>query len=182
MNKLWPVAVLLSGVLVTIAAPDLLQSTMFGAVDRAFTLSMTLLPSYVIWSGILELMTRSGLDGKVVKLASPVVGRLFPTEDEKTRATITMTFVANLLGMNGAATPLAVQATRLMDDGTGRATKSQVLFTVVNATSLSLVPTTVVALRLAHGSANPSDIILPSLIVSIVATVMAVLFVKVLKR
>ena len=82
--------------------------------------------------------------------------------------------------MGGAATPLGIKAMERMQDGTPRATDNMILFLVINATSIQLIPATVVGLRAAAGSASPGDIILPSLLATSVATVVGVAIVKAL--
>ena len=162
-----------------ITAPEKLPASMLTGAERAGKLAVTLLPSYVIWGGVLELLSASRADEAIAKFCSPVVSKLFPDQNDEVRRMITMTFVANMLGMNGAATQLGTSTTAMMDDGSERITRSQATFAVVNATSLSLLPTTVIALRSVHGSSSPADIVLPSIIVSAVATVLAVLLVRI---
>lgn len=182
MNKAWIVVTVLCGTLVCATDPNGLLASFTAGTENAISLCVRLLPSYVIWSGVLALVESSGLGKKISKLLSPITKRLFSGESEETQGYVTMNFTANLLGMGGAATPLGIRAVQSMDDGSGRATKNQVLFTVMNATSLTLIPATIISLRLSYGSASPSDVILPSVIVSAVSTALAVLAVKVLSR
>ena len=182
MNKAWIAVVTVCGTIIALTSPDDLLTALLLGAESAVSLSVRLLPAYVVWSGILALIEKSGLGNKIAKFMSPIITRLFRGESEATRGHITMNFTANLLGMGGAATPLGIKAISAMDDGSGRATKNQVLFTVMNATSLSLIPTTLISLRLSYGSASPSDIILPSVIVSAVSTLISTLAVSVFSK
>ena len=182
MNKLWHYVLMAGTLLCLIFRPDNLMTSLTSAVKKAVSLSVTLLPSYVIWSAVLELIRQSKIDTAMARIAAPIVNKVFPGESAATKNAVTMTFVANMLGMNGAATPLAIRAVSLMDNGTQNATKSQMLFTVINATSIALLPTTAISMRLAYGSSNAGNIILPCLIVSTIATVIGSMAIIILKK
>lgn len=182
MNKFWTITVLISATILTLRSPDTLLSGIQNGATSAIALSLTLLPSYAVWGGVLETASRSGIENALIRLMHPVTRKLFSKEREDVQRAISMTFVANIIGLGGVATPLAINATSMMDDGTYVATKSQVLFTVINATSISLVPTTVLSILTSHGSKMAGSIILPTLLVSTVATVIAVIAVGLLKK
>ena len=84
--------------------------------------------------------------------------------------------------MSGVATPLGIKAIEAMDDKSGIATESMRLFTVINCTSIQLIPATVIAMRASAGSGSASDIILPTVIATAIATVVGVLLVKVTRK
>jgi spore maturation protein A len=86
---------------------------------------------------------------------------------------------SNMLGLGGAATPLGIKAVSSMCDGSGRASKGTVLLLVINATSIQLLPATVIAMLSSHGSVAPSSIIVPSIIATAVSTIVGVILVKV---
>ena len=88
-----------------------------------------------------------------------------------------MNISANMLGMGGAATPMGIEAMKGMDNGKGKLTRGMIMFFVINATSLQILPTTIIGLRLANGSANAGDIIMPSIIATLVTTLTGILLV-----
>ena len=182
MNKLWPGVVLFCTAILTFTRPETVLLSMQKGAASALELCCVLLPVYALWGGVLELLSCSGAERKLNGIISPITDRLFSKESENARKAINMTFMANCLGLGGAATPLAIKATAMMDDGTERATKSQKLFAAINATSLSLIPTTMISLRTAHGSASAGDVVLPTMIASIVATVLATLIIFVFQK
>lgn len=115
-----------------------------------------------LWSGVMELLGRCGLTGKLAKLLEPLLGRLFREtgKDRQTREAIAANFAANLLGLGNAATPLGLKAiARMHREGELQAGDDMCTLVVCNAASLQLIPTTVAAIRLAEGCAAPFDIL-----------------------
>jgi spore maturation protein A len=171
---------------IIIENPQTLLNTMLGGATSAINLSLKFLAIYAVWLSVLKIMEKTGLDKKFTALFRPVIDRLFKGESEEAKKFISMNFAANMLGMGGAATPLAIDAIGEMAKNPAfngkKATNNMILFVCLNATSLQLLPSTVMSLRAAAGSDNPADIILPTLIISAITTAFVVLFCKVFKR
>lgn len=137
-----------------------------GAIETCVTLACV----YSVWMGLSSVAEKSGLTKKTARLLQPACKKFFKTDDEDASKDISMNVCCNLLGLGGAATPFAVSAIeRLNDNG-----YAQKLLFIVNATSIQLIPTTVITLRASFGSASPNDIILPSLITTFLSTLLAV--------
>jgi len=182
MNKIWFWVIFVSFVLLLYFNPNAVLPTMLSTGNSTIELCVTLLAVYAIWMGLLQIMEDSGLNKKLSKALKPATDKLFGKLDPKTNEYVCMNISANMLGMGGAATPMGIKAMKSMDDGSGTATYAMLMFFVLNATSLQLLPTTVIALRAAAGSANPSDIILPSLIATIASTAIGILLVILFNR
>lgn len=178
MNTMFFVMTVASLILVTVVSPDNAFSIMISGASNAISLALKLCAIYAIWLSVLDIMQKVGMSRALDRLFSPITKRLFKGEDEKTREFITLNFSANLLGMGSAATPLGIKAMEGMQDGSDKATDNMILFMVVNATSIQLLPATIIGLRSSYGSASASDIILPSLIATAVSTVCGVLLAK----
>ena len=119
-------------------------------------------------SGGQKVLEQSGLSQKLTRWSMPVTKRLFRSDDQTALFLAGGNLSANLLGLPGAPTPLGVKATkRFIESGNSYA--ADMLF-VLNATSLQILPTTVIALRLAAGSAFPADIFLPTLLATLVSS------------
>ncbi|MBQ2714901.1 MAG: hypothetical protein IJF76_04660 [Clostridia bacterium] len=155
--------------------PDLILPTMLSGVEKGISLAFSLLAVYVLWSGIIALLDNSGLSKKIAKLLSPITRKLFKGESEQTHAYISMNFSANLLGAGGAATPLGIKAVESMRRQGNTPTLSMILFTVINTTSIQLLPTTIISLRAQAGSSTPYDTVIPTIIVSVLTTIIGVL-------
>lgn len=167
-------------ILMTVTSPDDAFPAMIDGASGAITLAVKLCAIYAIWLSVLDIMEKIGLNKALNKLFAPISKRLFKGEDEKTREYVSLNFSANLLGMGSAATPMGIKAMERMQDGTDKATDNMIFFMVINATSIQLLPATVIGLRSAAGSASASDIILPSLIATLVSTVSGAVLAKVL--
>lgn len=155
-------------------SPELVLSSMINGASSAVSLAVRLLAIYSVWIAIMQIIEKSGLDKKVSKLLSPVVKRLFKGENPDTLADISMNFSANMLGIGSAATPFGIRAIEKMDSGKLYASHNIILFVVINCTSLELLPSTILGMRASMGSINPADIILPTLLSSLISTICGV--------
>lgn len=154
--------------------PNATLGGMLTGVSSAIAMSVGLVAVYAVWLSVLNVMEKVGLNRAIGKALKPLTKRLFPSENDETRETISLNMSANLLGMGGAATPLGIKAINSMAGDSEKTSDSIALFVVINCTSIQLIPTTIIGLRAAAGSASASDIILPSLIATAVSTIVGV--------
>lgn len=163
---------LISAIILCISSPtDFLPALLDGGLNAAKT-ALTLFCIYAVWMGISAVAEECAITQKAAKLLSPACTKFFRTSDEKAVENIAMNLSCNLLGIGGAATPFAVKAVERLEAENN--TFAQNLLFIINATSIQLIPTTVIALRAAAGSAAAFDITLPSLIATVVSTGSAV--------
>ena len=178
MNKIWFLMIVGSLAVLVWTAPETALQSMLGASTEALTLSIELCAVYAVWLGILELVDASGLSQKLAKLLRPIIRWLFKTKDEETEKMIALNMSANMLGLGNAATPMGISAMKRLDDGSGVATHSVIMLIVLNATSIQLLPSTIIGLRTNTGSTSPADIILPTLIATAFTFILGVTLVK----
>lgn len=169
MNKIWVVMMLLGTAALLISNPGATISTLLDASASAVELSISLLGIYAVWLGLLEILEASGLSKKISKLLRPLIKKLFKDANEETQKDISINISANMLGLGNAATPYGIKAMKGLDDGSGVATKSMIMLMVLNATSIQLLPSTTISLRAAAGSSSPADIILPTLLATLIS-------------
>lgn len=154
-------------------------SAMLNAAEEAVGTGIALAGAYAFFCGMLNILRRAGTVERLGAALSPALRRLFgdglPAEALEP---VTMNLTANLLGLGNAATPMGIEAARRMGQGADAAGNALCLFLVMNASSVQLLPTTVIALRTAAGSANPAGIALPTLAATVVSTVVGVLCCK----
>ena len=138
------------------------------------------------WTGIMKVAERSGLTRFISKLFSPIINFIYPETKKDTEAggAIAMNMTANFFGMGNAATPLGLTAMKKLSGYSkdGSATASMCNLAVANCASIQLIPSTLIAMRSAMGSANPSEIIVPVWIVSFVTFVFAISLSKFMGR
>ena len=165
---------------------EALGAEVLGAGEAAVTLGLTLAGAYMLWCGLLKIMERSGVTERLANLMARPVGWLLGKEgrDPQVRKAVCVNFTANLMGMGNAATPAGLEAMERMAARAenGRPTDGMCMFLLINASSLQLIPTTVISLRAACGAADPSRIVLPALIGSIAATLCAILLGKLCRK
>jgi len=128
----------------------------------AVELVLVMAGALCLWSGVLELMRRSGMAAGLSRLLRPVLRRLLPQagRDEETLAALSANVSANLLGLGNAATPAGIQAAKRMAVGCGGTASDELCrLVVLNTASVQLLPSTVAALRGGLGSAAPLDIL-----------------------
>ena len=179
----------------------LLFSVLFGGISQsigrltpaflegaaaAVTLCLSLAGPLCLWSGLAKVMEQSGLTKKLGKLMGPIFRRLFPqaSRDPIAMGYLTANVSANLLGLGNAATPMGIQAVRRMQvlSGSSQATDEMCLLIVMNTASIQLLPTTVGAVRSAHGAASPFDILPAVWITSLCSVAMGLLAAKLMGR
>ncbi len=169
--------ILSSAVLLFCAPEEFLPSLLTGGTSAA-SLCMALLASYALWLGLMRVWEESGVTRGISKLLRPAVKKIFAIEREETLQSVCMNLSANMLGLGGAATPYGIEAAKRMDEEKNSGYASSMLF-VVNASSLQLIPTTLVAMRTSLNSAAPFDIIFPTFISTVLSTLLGVLLVKI---
>lgn len=163
-------------------APDKILQTMINASGQTLSLCVNLCGVYIVWLGILELVDKSGLGDKIASLLRPLLKKLFKTTDPQTQKLIALNMSSNMLGLGNASTPLGIEAIKRLDDGSGKATRDVIMLIVLNATSIQLLPTTIMGLRTSAGSLNSSDIILPTLIATIFTFILGICLTKLLEK
>lgn len=156
-----------------------ITEAMLTECNEAVTLAITLCGIICLWSGIMRVASDSGVTKLLARLFRPLLSRLFVGIDGRGRAMqyIVMNLAANLLGLGNASTPFGIAAMRELEKEEktlDAASRNMIILTVMNTASLQIIPTTVAALRLGHGSSSPMEILPCVWITSAVALVVAV--------
>ena len=182
MNIFWYVMMFLSILVLLITNPSAVLSEMIDASADALSLCIELCAVYAVWLGLLEMVEASGLGEKLAKLLRPLIKKIFKVDNAETQKIIALNVSANMLGLGNAATPMGIKAMQALDDKSGKANFAMIMLVVINATSIQLLPTTVIGLRASAGSENPSDIILPTLIVTFCTTFLGIILVHTIDK
>ncbi len=155
---------------------DVINDSILTNGNDALDLMLSILPIIVLWTGIMKIAEVSGLLQKFAKLVEPILSRLFPSvpKDNPALGFIASNIAANMMGLGSAATPFGLKAMselQKINDKKDTASVAMITFLVLNTAGVTIVPTTVLALRIAHGSANPSEIILPGVIATFCSSI-----------
>lgn len=158
---------------------DQVNEAVFESANEAVTLSIGLISVLVFWLGIMKVAEEAGILNVLSKLLRPVVVRLFPEipEDHPAMGYILSNFTANIFGLGNAATPMGIKAMEQMKQlsGNDTASRSMITFLALNTSSLTLVPTTVIAIRMQYNSLAPTEIVGTTIIATIISSLSAIL-------
>ncbi len=150
------------------------NEAVFKSAKEAVTLCIGLISILVFWLGLMRVAEESRLLEKVSLLVRPLVRRLFPEVPSSHPAMgyIVSNIMANLFGLGNAATPLGIKAMeqlKKLNGGKTSASRSMITFLAINTSSITLIPATVIAIRMNYHSASPTDIVFPTLIATIIS-------------
>src|SRR5690606_10323998 len=156
------------------------NKAVFEGAKEAVTLCIGLISVLVFWLGMMKIAEEAGLLEKLSRLFKPLVSRLFPEVpgNHPAMGYILSNMMANLFGLGNAATPLGIKAMEEMkklNGGKNEASRSMITFLAINTSSLTLIPTTVLSIRMNYGSANPTEIVGTTLVATICSTVGAII-------
>ena len=176
MTVVWTAMVTLSLVFgIAMGNLDAVAAAAMEGAASAVTLCISMAGIMCLWSGVMEVMKKSGLSELLAAAFRPLLGRLLPqaSKDSEAMAAVSANVSANLLGLGNAATPLGIRAACRMARGcNGVASDELCLLVVLNTASIQLLPATVAGVRAAAGCAAPLDI-LPAVWVTSVLSVTA---------
>ncbi len=144
------------------SAGALAAAAMEGA-QSGVTVTLSMAGALCLWTGLAEVMEKSGVNRLLARFFRPLLGRIFPetAKDSEAMGHLCGNFTANLLGLGNAATPMGILAAQRMQVLSGReeATDEMCRLVVMNTASIQLIPSTVAAVRASLGSAAPFDIL-----------------------
>ena len=134
----------------------------------------------MFWLGMMRIAEKTGLLNKVTTVFKPLVEKLFPDIPKNHPAMdyILSNIIANMFGLGNAATPLGIKAMeqlQKLNKKKEEASRSMITFLALNTSGLTIIPTTVLAIRMKYDSQSPTDIVVPTLIATICATIAAIL-------
>ncbi|MBP1617651.1 MAG: spore maturation-like protein [Bacteroidetes bacterium] len=165
---------------------DIVNST-FASSKQGFEISLGLTGVLSLWMGLMKVGERGGMIQLFSRAVYPVFSRLFPgiPKNHPAAGSILMNISANMLGLDNAATPAGLQAMRELQElnkDKEKASDPMIMFIVLNASGLTLIPVSVMTIRAQMGASNPADVFVPILIATFFATLVGVLAVCLKQR
>ena len=180
INYIWSIFIVI-GVFYSILKGDTnLTNNLLTSGNKAIDMIIGIIPLMCLWMGIMELASKSGLLDIMAKKLSRVVRIIFPDipKDDKVISYISSNIVMNMMGLGNAATPFGLKAMEelgRLNNNSKVASRSMITFLVINTASVTILPSTVISLRMVYKSVNPSSIILPCIIATFLSTLIALL-------
>ncbi len=188
MNYIWAVLIIFSVISsFMLGTSSALSNGIITSGSTAVDLCITLLGTFCLWNGLMNIAEKSSLTKTISKFMSPIICKLFKDMkmDDEAIQPICLNITANLFGLSNAATPIGIEAMkRLAENNQNKTTpnNNMVLFVVMNSAALRLIPSTVATIRAENGSKNSLEIVLPSIITSAIALAVGITMTKITER
>jgi len=165
---------------------DIIDST-FANSKTAFEISLGLTGVLSLWMGVMKIGEKGGMVNAISRFLSPVFTRLFPDIPKGHPATgaIFMNIAANMLGLDNAATPLGLKAMERLQELNPKkdtATNPMIMFLVLNTSGLTIIPVSIMVYRAQLGAAQPTDVFIPILLATFVATLAGIIVVSMYQK
>ncbi len=177
INKIWAFFIGI-GIVFTILMGEVneLNNTILNSASGGVKMIMDLIPVIVLWTGLMKIAEKSGLLNIISNFFRPLLKFLFPSlkKDSKALGYISSNIAANALGLGSAATPFGLKAMEEMqkeNEKKDTATDAMITFLVLNTSGVTLIPTTVIALRMMYKSHNPEEIIATAIIATLCSSI-----------
>lgn len=165
---------------------SIIQST-FDSAKTGFEISLGLTGVLTLWMGIMKIGEKGGIVNVLSRVIGPFFQKIFPElgKNHPAYGSITMNIAANMLGLDNAATPMGLKAMKEMQESNPNkdtASNAQIMFMVLNASGLTIIPVSILVYRAQMGAVNPTDIFIPILIATFFSTVVGLLAVAFYQR
>ena len=159
----------------------------FDSSKTAFEVSLGLTGVLALWLGIMKIGEKAGIVNVLARMLSPVFTKLFPDipKNHPVMGSIFMNIASNMLGLDNAATPTGLKAMAQMQELNTKkdtATNPMIMFLVLNTSGLTIIPTSILAFRSANGAAQPTDVFIPILLATAVATIAGIIITSLWQR
>ena len=182
VSYIWAFFIIIgAGFMIATGNIELLNNEILKGGTGGIKLLTEMLPLLVLWTGIMQIAEDSNLLEKFSKLVRPFLSKLFPSlpKDHPALGYIASNIAANALGLGSAATPFGLKAMECLQEDNPKkdtATEAMVTFLILNTGGVTIIPTTVIAMRMMYGSANPTEIIITSLLATLCSNVSGLIF------
>lgn len=181
VNYIWGALAIIGIVFAAInGTMDEVNKAIFSGAKEAVTICIGLISVLVFWLGMMKIAEQAGLLQKLTNLFRPIVAKLFPEvpKNHPAMGYILSNMIANIFGLGNAATPLGIKAMeelKRLNGGKNTASNSMITFLALNTSCITLIPTTVIAIRMNYHSASPTDIVGPTIIATIFSCIGGIL-------
>lgn len=164
-----------------------LVNAVFSNAKTGFEISLGLTGALTLWMGLLKVGEKGGVINMLGKAMGPFFRRIFPElpRNHPAFGSITLNLAANMLGLDNAATPLGLKAMGELQESNPKkdtASNAQIMFLVINAAGLTIIPVSIIVYRTQLGAANPADIFIPILISTFCASITGMLSVALIQK
>jgi len=182
MSKIWLIMLISSISTLLIKSPESAVAAMLKGANASLELAMTLVATYGFWLGFFAILEKTGISDVLSKILRPLIDFLFKGSSKEAKKMVAMNMSANLLGLGNAATPMGIKAVELLGGEEEKANDNVKMLIVISCTSLQLLPSTVISMRISHGSNFPTSFLFACVVATISSTVLGVILCKLFSK
>ena len=166
---------------------EVINNTIVDSTKTSLDMLIKIFPVIALWMGLTNIASKSGLLNKLSLKLSPLLTKLFPDipKGHESFALMASNMISNIFGLGSAATPFGLKAMnslQKLNKKKDTASRSMITFLVINTSGLTIIPTTIISLRMMHGSKNPTIIVLACIISTLIATIGGLIVDRILAR
>jgi spore maturation protein A len=176
VNKIWSFFIVVGiGFALLTGQFEKINKIFFESTKVSFDLTMQIFPVIALWLGIMNIASVSGMLKRMSEILSPFLGKIFPEipRGHESLSLIASNIVINMLGLGNSATPFglkAMQSLQELNDKKDTASNSMVTFLIINTSGVTIIPTTVITMRMMYGSAHPTEIVAACIISTLISS------------
>lgn len=181
VNLIW-VALTVIGIVFAMfnGTMDQVNEAVFKGGKEAVTIAIGLISVLVFWLGLMKIAEKAGLLEKLGNLFKPILSKLFPEvpSDHPAMGYMISNMMANFFGLGNAATPLGIKTMeqlKVLNGNSDKVSRSMITFLAINTSSITLIPTTVIAIMMTYGSSSPTSIVGPSILATFISGIGAII-------
>lgn len=188
INKIWGGFIVLGIVFCLFTGKiEVLNNEILECTKSSLDMIIKIFPVMALWLGIMNIAKVSGLLNKFSKLLSPILKKLFPEipEGHESFSLIASNIVANMFGLGNAATPFGLKAMKslqTLNKNKDTASRSMITFLVLNTSGVTIIPTTIISLRMMYGSKNPTEIVAACILATLFSTIGGIMMDRLLAK
>lgn len=176
INKIWAFFIIVGSIYsIAVGKVDILNEEILKSAKTGFDMALELFPVMALWLGIMNIASASGLLNKLAGMISPLLRKLFPEipKNHESLSYIASNIVINMAGLGSAATPFGLKAMKSLQELNPKkdtASRSMITFLVLNTSGVTIIPTTIISLRMMYGSINPTGIVVACILATLCST------------
>lgn len=192
LNIIWGSMIVASIIYAVISGNlEIMGNEIMNSAKEAVSLGIGMLGMVAMWSGIMEIAKESGVIKSFSNLLMPFISFMFPKlkKEDEAMEHITVNIISNIFGLGAAATPAGLKAMRALEKLEEKRCKDKHIasdemctFLVLNISSLQLIPVNMIAYRSEYGSVSPLMIVVPGIMATLVSTLTAIIFIKLISK
>ena len=188
INKIWIIFIFL-GITYGIITNNIetINLEILNTTKKSLNMILEIFPLMAMWMGLMNIATKSGLLNKISNKIEPILRLIFKEipKNHESFSLIATNIIANMFGLGNAATPVGIKAMKSLkelNNNSNTASNSMITFLILNTSGLTIIPTTIISLRMLNNSKNPTEIVIACIISTTLSTVAAIVIDKICRK